>query len=285
MSKKEDQAFADWVKETSAKLPETQRSKFEEFLAVDDGGAKEVFRGHLREADYYKRLNEMAEDRRQAEKALATDRAAFEQKANDLTRWYEDESPKNARLLKEKEDLQNRLTAAAQQLREIGFEDEANKVIRASERVDSMPNVSNEELESMRKRIANTESLIDKALPKLLGDFSTVIYKTASEKWNVEPQKVLDHSLTKGVSPIAAFEELTKDERAEREATAKAKLISDAKEEGRREAMSKLSSPDRTRPSGPTVIDFLRDPKSFSDSRTRVDAAVSRYLEQSAGNN
>ena len=104
MAKKEDALYQAWLEEVKAKLPADALPHFEA-LTQHESASREVFKGGYREADYYRRLNELNEETR-----LKT--AEISQKQKELDKWYADESPKNARLIAEKEKLERQLQSA-----------------------------------------------------------------------------------------------------------------------------------------------------------------------------
>lgn len=281
MSKKEDAAFEDWKKELLGGLKPENRVHFEALLADDSEGVREHFRAGMREAEFYRRLNEMTEERRKFEREqreLEEARGAFESKQQEILNWYKEEAPKNERLLKEKELLAQRLHGAQDQLRNLGLEEEARAL--GVESRTSLPNAGGEsalekEVAQLRATLAN----IDQNLPGYLAKQGTVMLKIAQEGWkSVDPEKVMAYSTKNRVDPMAAFEHLTREERAEREAAKLADLEKKWKEEGRKEAMAAHPSPDRQRPSGPSIVDAIRGGQGLVDSRSRVGAAVAEFL-------
>lgn len=254
MSAKEDAAYAEWIKDFKAYLPDELKPNFEALTAHDAG--REVFRGNLRREDYNRRVNEV-----QAEKQR-------------LQGWFQEEAPKNARLLAEQEELAKKLEAYERTLSELGLEDTPS---RKADTVSTSV-AKKEEMEELKKELDKKLQMFDQALPRLLGDLSTVIQKSVKENYNIDPREVLNYAAENQINPIQAFETLTKVEREGR-AVAASKLQEEKwKEEGRREALSKLPNPDRIRPSGPSIIDTLNNKDFASDPRSRVDAAVKDFL-------
>lgn len=280
MSKKEDAAFEDWKKEILGSLKPENRAHFEALLTDDSEGVREHFRAGLREKEFYKRLNDMTEERRkfdQEQRELSDEKRAFEGKQQEILSWYEKEAPKNERLLREKELFAQQLRAAQEQLRNLGLEEEAKALGVESRAVQ--PNVSGESaLEKEVAQLKATLANIDHNLPGYLAKQGTVYLKIAQEGWKVSPEEIVSYSTKNRVDPMVAFQELTKEERVEREASKLADLEKKWKEEGRKEAMASRPSPDRQRPSGPSVVDAIRGGQGLSDSRSRVSEAVSEFL-------
>lgn len=288
MSKKEDALFEAWKTETESKLASNPK-KLEAFQALVDGKDEQsldVFRAAHRGEDYYRRLNEFNEEKRTKEDEIANSKADLETRQAQLLGWYEQEKPKNERLVQEKAELVGRLTEAQEYLKSMGLEDEARKVgadlreVRSVRSTES--SVSNEEVAELKKKM----SILERGLPTLLSQFGSVVNKIASEKWNVEPSAVVDFSSKRGVDLEQAFNHLTSDERVEREKTRMTELEKKWKDEGRREALSKVANPDFQRPSGPSIVDTLRDEnQKLPSERDRVASAVQEFisLEHSGG--
>lgn len=277
MSKKEDALFNDWVKEIESKLASKpgKLANFKAFIADDeDEIGREVFRGAHRGEDYYRRLNEHNEEVKEFEKREADFQAAQAKFGNDqraLYDWYEQAKPVNARLQQEKADLTARLVAAQEELKNLGLEDEAKRigVLRAETRgvQDSA------EMAEVQKQLR----LIQNGLPGLLTQVSDVTLQIAKNGWNVTPQAVIDYSAKNGVDLNTAFSKLTEGERSERSNKEFEDKLKAAKEEGRREALAGKSAPDFHRPSGPSIVDSLRD-QDLTDPGKRRAAILKEFI-------
>lgn len=249
---KEDLAYQEWVRELEGKLPAEVQDAFKAITSHDAG--KDIFRGGLRRQDYDRRVTEIQREREK------------------LQNWFEEEAPKNQRLVAEAQDYQKKLVEYQQTLRELGIEN-TNPGATASSVVRK------EDLEGIRQEFAEKVRLLDQALPQFLGDVSTVIHTAVKENYNINPREVIDYAAEKRVTPIQAFKDLTADERGRREVVAQKALETKWKEEGAREALSKLPSPTYIRPSGPTVVENLSNKDFASDARSRVAGAVKDFLE------
>jgi hypothetical protein len=260
MKKTSAEQYQAWVKEVEAGLEEDQKVHFQALVNSEAG--QKVFGGHLREADYYKRLNEHNAERQK-----------FEQEKTQMYSWYEQEAPKVERTLKEKQNLERRLQEYERQLAEQGFIDESTTPAVHADMV------KREELEAIRQENQRRLQMFDQALPALLGDIGDVMYRSLSEGYKVNPKEVIKYALENRVDPNRAFEALTADEREARSAKRQEEDLKKAREEGRREAMSKFPTPDVHRPSGPSVVSNLQDPnfKPLSQ-RDRVNDAVKEFL-------
>lgn len=258
--KSSEEQYRAWVKEVEESLAEDQKAHFQALVNSEAG--QKVFGGHLREKDYYTRLNEHTAAVKE-----------FEATKEQMYAWYNSEAPKVERTFKEKQALEQRLQEYERQLAEQGFIDPA--VVPQTAR-DA---VKREELEAIRQENQRRLQMFDQALPQLLGDIGDVMYKSISEGYKVNPKDVIKYALENKVDPNRAFEELTADERRSREEKRLKEELQKAREEGRREAMSKFPTPDMHRPSGPSVVDSLQDPNFKAPSqRDRVNEAVKEFL-------
>lgn len=249
MSRKEDEAFAGWKQDLKAKLAsDEEREAFEKWADTPQG--REVYRGTIGQAELYRRMNEL------------------HQRKQELEEWYEAERPKNDELLKEREAL-------LAQLEELG----SGGPPPASSAPEGLP-ISKKELEEIKSMAAKAETL-DRLLPAVLGDVTLVMKDAIKNNFDIDPREVIKLSLQRGVEPYRAYLELTGEERQKRYEAERKKELEDAFEKGRRAAMT--NSPDHLQPSGPSVVDYLRDLNKEAtkapDKDDRVAAALKEFSE------
>lgn len=277
MSKKEDADYQKWTKEFAATLTTDAAKAAFETLSADEAAAKELFRGYGREGDYYRRLNVLNDER----KAFETAQGEFEGQKAAMLNWYQSEAPKVERMAAEKRALAAKLSAAKQQLIDLGMVEEAEalgKDIPAA-MTSATTEVTSKELEQLKNQVR----LLDQALPQMLASYGKVIRESVEGKWSVNPDEVLAFSIQNGLDPQQAFQYLTAEERKKREDADFEKKLESAREEGRRSALTQQASPDFMRPKGPTIMDQLRAAPSSVDRRERVSGAVAEFLEMGAG--
>lgn len=247
MSKKEDAAFKQWVDELAGKVEPEEAEAFKKWATTD--AARDVFRGTIGQAELYRRMNELAATRQ------------------ELEQWYEQEAPKNAQLLAEKEEL-------LRQLEELGT--------GAPPPAASTPTplISPAEIESLKQQAAKAETL-DRLLPAVLGDMGFVLKDSIKNNFDIDPREVIKLSLQKGIEPYRAYEDLTAAERVKREEARQEEERKKWFEEGRRSAMT--NSPDHLKPSGPSVVDYLHElnkQQGAAPSRDdRLSAALKEFTE------
>lgn len=255
---KDTATYEKWVQEVAGKLPEDQKVAFAAITGTDVG--KEIFGGYQREADYYKRLNQLAEEKKEAEAKQA-----------QWLDWYDGARTDYTAAVADREALmaeRDRLKAIA-----MGVSD-TKPDSPPAEKTPDVNKAYKDQMDAIQKQLA----YMDRALPILLADLSDVTAKVTREKWDVAPKAILSHALSKGVDLNSAFNELTSEERGKRFETDQAKLIKEAEDRGRREAMTSGRTPDNLRPGGPNIIETLRGSKP-TDVRDRQSAAVSDWVE------
>lgn len=255
---KDNSDYDAYVAEVESTLTTDQEK--EAFKVLTSGAVgKTVFGGHLREKEFYRRLNAMHDEKEDLTK-----------REQEWQQWYQDNAPKTERLAAERDALKAQLDKMKET---IGLDDDGS----------TRPEVSKVEVDdSVKKEIARLQTQVaffDKALPQLLKDMGQINNKIVKENWDVDAGAVLDHALSKSVDLHTAFKELTADEADKRAKTREEQLIAKAKEEGRREALKQVPSPDHLRPSGPTIVDSLRGTPKPTSTQDRISGAVSEWVE------
>lgn len=253
--KKEEELYQDWITEVKSGLAGDELTAFE-LLLKNEKAAKHVLRGGLRGEDYYTKLNELNDARK-----------ALESEKTQIRTAWDEEKPKNERLLKEYNKVKADLEAAQAQLEGLD-EDEVPQHMKPP--VQDPDRVTREDVDALQRKL----EVFDKTLPHLLKDSLAISKKIVQEDWKIEPEAVIDFALTHGVKPQQAFEHLTSEEReARREKDIEAR-IKKAREEGAREALS-TSSVDHVKITGPVFEDL--NPKVTTNHRGRVDNSLRAF--------
>lgn len=267
MSKKEDAAYQEWLAEIKAKHPDV--SEQIDALAGTDAG-KEIYRGGLREADYYRRLNELRDEK----DTFSKEREEIESEGRRQVTWWQQAKPEFDAALQREEEAKRKLEAYEKQMKENGIDP-----IRAAT-PPAAPTVNTKELDELKTRV----QMMDAAFPNLTLGLFKAQSKAMKEGLSFDPEKVLEKVYKERMTPEAAFDVLSAEERANKAKVLLQQELDKAKEEGRREALSKLSGPDRAvRPAGPSIVDALRgDAQVLTDERQRRDAAVKDWMEMDA---
>lgn len=281
MKKKTEAEYKKWKEEFEKTLPENLRSNWQ-VLAESEQGF-ELFNGHLRQQEFDRALNEVNE----AEKAVKADRAAIaeamQQFVGDVERvkqWYDEEAPKNKRLADEYRRLYEQHSVAQRRLQELGLADDLSHIegVPMKQANDELL----EELKSIKQRLA----LQDRAIPKILSDAIAVTKEAVKGGYDFDASALMTYASQNGVDLKTAFQTLTFDQREKKLAEEKEKELekvrAEAREEGRREAFSKIPSPERMGPVAPTPVDAVLAGKVPSQG-DRVNNAVKAFMELPQG--
>ena len=279
MSKKEDEAYEKWAEGVKSNLSDEQKANFDSLVESDSG--KEIFRGHLRENEFYTRLNKLNEDRRE----LESDQTKQKVEADKISSWFAEAKPEYDEALTVRQDMEDKNAELTRQLSAYGLGDDTN-----------LPNpntASHKETEKLQAQMAELQQklqFMDQGLPQLMTDHSAIIRESIKNDFSATPEDVVRYSNENKVPIRQAFEILTKDERQARVDATRSQEIEDAKatahEEGRREALENLQTPDHLRPSGPSILDTIAETgaKPYAPKRHELSkAATAMYLEEFAG--
>lgn len=262
---KTEAEYQEWVKEVAAKIPDEHRAGFEALTGTPVG--MELFGGHLREKEFHRRLNEVHSERQ----ALEAQRQTFANDVAAMDEWFQEESPKNQRLIAERDRLKAEAAAMKERLSELGLEEEAPRVKSAKSDND----------EDLRREIQNLRqhlAAVDQALPAMLGDYGMILRTAQKEGIDVDPRQVVALSMQRSVPLTQAFDMLTAEERQKRAEKEREEALSKAREEGRREALSQRGSPEYMRPASAAVLEGIANSKPTTQM-DRVKGAVQEYYE------
>lgn len=290
MSKSEDAAFDEWKKETRAKLAPTVQAQFDALTA--DPTSREVFRGYLREGEFYTRLNtqKAAEDKlKQEQEALAAEQAQFTRQRAEIVSWWQTEKPKNEKLVEDRKKLETKVKDLESRLADL--DPDSDSAPKGRGKNAEMSDEKLAEIEDLKKQLgaaAQRLEALDGNLPRFVGSLGKAIRDSIKEGFDVDPDKIVELSLTNGADPSVAYYQLTYEQREKRAKEELEKKLKEAEEKGRREALSTRPSQDFLRPAGPSVVDRIREkptPGAVGDRRAMVDAAVEEFrtLRQQAG--
>jgi len=270
---KEDALYQEWINEFKAKKPEAAAA-LDALVQADP--EREVFRGVLRERDYYTKLNDYNTEKQklEAEKVRVLGTARQQQE------WHTKADAEYKRAIQEKKTLTTRLRALEDKASEFGVDIESPSDGPGATSRGNGGSVVDENFSKELELLRGKVEFFDKALPKVLGDLTGVIRESLKEGYDVDPQDILAYASENNVDTRTAFAELTREEREKRTERLFNDELDKAREEGRREALSKLPGPDRIRQNGPTVVDALLDKDRVGlTNQERVSAAVKDFLE------
>jgi DNA repair exonuclease SbcCD ATPase subunit len=267
VSKKEDADYKEWLEELKTKNPAI--SEHLDAIAETDQG-RDLFRGERREADYYRRLNELDGQK----KAVAEEAEINKAEGARQVSWWQAAKPEYEEALKAKTDLTAQLEAAQAKLKEQGVP----IVDPTTPKPPPAPAPeTTKEIEAMKARI----NAMDAGYPQVMLGLFQAQQAAQAEGIPFDAGAVLKHAYDNNTSPMQSFNTLSSEVREKNAAEKLTAKLDEAREAGRKEALSKLSGPDRgIRPSGPTIVDALRgDAEVLTDSDKRKDAAVRDWME------
>ncbi len=275
MSKREDGEYQKWLDDLKRDNPDLAANL--DALAATEAG-KELFRGNAkREPEFYRRLNEYNEK----EKELQAEKAKFEEIVKQQNEWYESAKP-TVDVLKsraaEADILQAKLEAVQKKLNDLGVQMPVDESTKAPAPRSAGEDILLKQLEEIQQR----QRMMDQAFPQVMGEFLSVVHRAQKEGYDVDPREVLAAVYKDKVTPSQAYENMTRDERDKRAQEKYATDLKNAKEEGAREALSKLNGPDRLSLNAPSIVEALRGGDAQSaifDTQKRRDAAVQDWLE------
>lgn len=274
LSKREDAAYEDWLNDVKNQYKDV--APILDQLASTDAG-RELFRGGLRTSDYYRRLNEFRDQKEAAEKELQEKQQAFQADVTKQYGWWQEAQPAYERAIAEKQELAQKLAAYETQLKEYGVE--TKDIVPPQQHSVAADSITQRELAELRNRV----QAMDVNFPTVMMGFLKAQQTAISEGLPFDPNEVFKRVYQQKVDPMTAFNEMSQPFRAEKAKQMLTQELDKAREEGRREALSKLSGPDRAiRPSSPSVVDALRSTDTggaLTNKGERVDAAVRDFLE------
>lgn len=273
LSKREDESYAAWLNEIKGQYADV--APVLDQLASTDAG-RELFRGGLRTADYYRRLNEMRDQKEEFERQ----QQAFQADVTKQYSWWQEAQPTLERAVAEKQELAQKLAAYETQLKEYGVDTKDIAPLAAP--ANGGDNITQRELAELRNRV----QAMDQNFPGVMMGLLKAQQTALTEGLPFEPSEVFKKVYQQRMDPVTAFNEIVQPLRQEKAKQLLSQELDKAREEGRREALSKLSGPDRAvRHSSPSVVDALRssEPMPLTNRADRLDAAVRDFAEMELG--
>ena len=256
---KDDAKYQEWLeKEFLPSVDEGERDKVKAAL-VENEKAHGAF---LRQDDYTRKTQELAKVREQAEQVL--DKA---KKVDAYDSWYLTHAkPTYDKVASENERLKKALV-------DVGLGEGEGDDPPAGRSAPTEAQLK--KLEELEARVAQVDT----------GAFNTMVAMTnlvtRAQKEGIEfdAAAVLDFASRNRISPILAYEEITKDERKARDEKAFDEKLKAAREEGYRQALSKVSSPDYSRDEVVPTVEALFGPSIKAQSESPVADEQARVAE------
>ena len=278
MKKKTQEEYAEWVKEVESSLPETLKSNWKALAEAKEGF--DLFGGHLRQKEFDRLQNEV----KQAERAVLADRHAitnamgmFAGEVMEVQEWWKTEAQKNEKLAQEYRGLHSQYQKAQAKLKELGLEDDDPQPLRSEVTVANT--AASERLEKEFEALKRQVTVQNQAMPRILADYGAVLRESAKEGLDLDPAALMEYASRNSVDLRRAYQDLTADQRAEKAQKDHEAALEKAREEGKREALSKISSPERLAPSGPLPVEGLFTGQQAPSQSERVSNAAKRWME------
>jgi hypothetical protein len=278
--KKTEKEYQEWMEDVMEKAPQELHSALKSVLDAPAG--MELFGGHLREREFHKRLSEIDEARKtfeQERQELANAQSVLANDAARLEGWVQTEVPKFEQMKAERNRLRAEREALRSRLAEFGVEEPTlgGPVVKTEDNKEA-----NSELIAEVRRLQQQVASMDATMPVLLSDYGTVLNRAIKENFELDPKALIDHATQKSGNLIRSYEELTAPQRAKRAEEAYKAEIEKVREETRREMLAQGATPERLRPSGPTIVDTIKGAGVTQDQR--VSSAVDAWNKAVAEN-
>lgn len=224
MAAKDDAAYTSWLEEEFLPtVPEDKRDLLKEALSANEKAKG----GFLRQSDYTRKTKELADVRKEAERVL--ERA---KKVDAYDQWYETHAKPTV----------------------LGYQAEVARLKKAVAELgggtaeegggdDKTPPDLLKRLEEAERRVA----LVDSGALNTITAMTNLAIRAAREGFDFDAEELLEKASRNKVSPITAYEEMTRPMREEKEKKAMEERLKKAEDAGYRKALSKLSSPDVSR--------------------------------------
>jgi hypothetical protein len=275
MKQKTQESYQEWLSTIEAKLASKpdQLAKFKEIVA-DDEVKTVIASGVMAEKEFYRHKNDLNEREKliaQTEQTLASD-------AIRLRSWFDEVEPQVKGAFESEKAARAQAARAAAQLAELGLEVEA--VANSKPESGSVVPADHplwEEVKALRAKA----TMVDQGIPRVAEQVLQVMTRAQKDGFNFDPSQLISTASQNGVSLDQAYDVITSEQRAAKVAAEVEARISAARKEGEREALSRLSSPDKIG-SRVAVSDSFSagdGAAALTDKHARVDRALSEYLK------
>lgn len=249
MAKKDVDKFLKWADEFKSKLPENLHTSWQALLNHENA-VQELSDGYSRTDDYTRKTQEISRTREELDAA----KAAFENEKSQQMNWYT--------------QANQEYQAAVGELQRL----------RAGQ-TQTTPAPSGAEA-AIAAKIARLEAhlqAIDSGTRTAFETLPDLAYRAAKEGYDFNSAKVLETSQRLNIPIPDAYERLIASERAERAQKEMEKKLEEARESGRREALSKQPSPDAFGANAPS-LSWEKAPV-LSNEDERLSAAYKTFTD------
>jgi hypothetical protein len=282
MKKSTEKSYQEWMSGLEAKLA-SKPDKLAAFkaFASDEDATEILLGGVMAEKEFYRRLNDVNEKEKSVQQLEAEAQAKHRALTDDALRlknWFDEIEPQHQSAIENERRLRERLAATEGELTKLGLEVPT---------VNSKPGSDNyevasdhplwKEVQSMKARQAAMDSNYAAGMAQL----GEVIQRGIAEGYKFNTNEVIATAAQRGVDLQMAYEVVTAEQRAQKLAADVAKQIEEARKDGERQALSRLSSPDRLGAQRPRSDQFSPGDgaASLHDERQRVDRALAEFAQ------
>lgn len=242
--KEKDPGFAEFIAEIrgeTAKIEDAETKAAWEKVLGDEERARQIFRGGLREKDYYRRLNDVNAEKEK----LTADRVKWEA-------WHAKANADYTKALAERDAAVAELESQASAFEKAGLDDDAAR-LRAKK--DILPAESAlaemrrelDELKAGRAQLETGLNNVTAGAPALTAAFVKKARQLSKEGFEFDEEEVL-RQVYKGTDPNLAFEDAVREQREKRAAEDLEKRLAEARKAGREEALTAKAAPDAFAP-------------------------------------
>jgi hypothetical protein len=263
-----------WLEDTQKRLKSDEQKKALEVLLGDEAVKESVFGGHLREQDYYKKVNEFNASKQE----LADEAQKLAANQKEWREWRESAQEQLDEALREKAELERRM-----QYGDVS-EDDTNPTA-----VSKVTPQMRAEFEELRKEVelANKRTeLLDSGSTRLIVDMAQIMRESFKSGIDVDPAAIVQYQIDNKCDPRTAFDALTRDERAANWQKEQEKRLQEARDEGYKKAKQESGhAPDYIPRGGPSTVEFFTTNANLGDSNSRLKAATDMFYKlDDAGN-
>lgn len=252
MAARDEQKFLKWAQDMEAKLPENLRDSWKAVVNNDYVGKEQLVNNFLMQDDYTRKTQALAEERQ----AMQVEINKANQKVAAYDNWYQSEAPKVEAAGREMQ----RLAALESALKSTGFN---------PQQAQAAPQAPTQDQAALLREMAALKDHIqkvDRGTFEASVTLPDLAFKAAKEGYSFDSRKIVEISTRTGVPLNAAFDEFIKDEREARNKASFEKQLDEAREAGRRDALSKITPDSQAGVASNPVLDRLFASKQQVDN-------------------
>ncbi len=274
MKKKTEADLQEWVNDVRSKLADQPErlGAFDTFVGKTPEDSLAVFGGVMAEREFYRHKNELHEQEKALQELTKQNQLREKTLVDDamkLQNWYDGVAPRFESAVQEAQK-------ARAALRELGLTEEdvvATKPGSTPSAVTADNPIWNE-----IQQLRSGQALMNQAIPQALSEIADIFQRAQAEGYKFDSKQLFATASQENVNLGRAYEIITSEERMKRASEQREKDLADARAQGERDALTKLSSPDQLRSPRP-MSGFGQPTQVSADKQTRVRDAVLAYTQ------